>query len=92
MVRRLAARGFLNYERYRGFTLTPAGRAVASSIQARHQTLTALFGLLGLGPETVAAEVEAIEHALRPETLRVLARLVRFWRSHPEQLQAFLGS
>ena len=29
MVRRLARRGFVNYERYRGFTLTSAGRRVA---------------------------------------------------------------
>lgn len=90
MVRRLAARGYLNYERYRGFTLTPAGRAVASSVRARDETLTAFFELLGLGAETVAAEVEAIEHHLRPETLRVLARLVRFWQTHPNQLREFL--
>ena len=82
MVRRLAARGFVNYERYRGFTLTPKGRAVA--------TLTELFQLLGLSPETVEQEVEVIEHHLRPETLRVFSRLVCFWRAHPKQLQAFL--
>src|SRR5271166_4007821 len=35
MVRRLAARGFVNYEKYRGFTLTDEGRAVASHIKAR---------------------------------------------------------
>ncbi|HVY69514.1 MAG TPA: MarR family transcriptional regulator, partial [Verrucomicrobiae bacterium] len=35
MVRRLAARGFLNYEKYRGFSLTDEGRAVAARIKAR---------------------------------------------------------
>ena len=90
MVRRLAARGFVNYERYRGFTLTAAGRAVAKHIKVRHRTLTELFQLLGLSPETVEQEVEVIEHHLRPETLRVFSRLVRFWRTHPKQLQAFL--
>ena len=70
MVRRLAGRGFVNYERYRGFTLTARGRAVAKHIKVRHRTLT--------------------EHHLRPETLRVFSRLVRFWRTHPKQLQAFL--
>ena len=59
MVRRLAARGFVNYERYRGFSLTSQGRAVAARIKARHETLTELFGLLGLEPETVEQEVEA---------------------------------
>ena len=90
MVRRLAACGFVNYERYRGFTLTAAGRAVAKHIKVRHRTLTELFQLLGLSPETVEQEVEVIEHHLRPETLRVFSRLVRFWRTHPRQLRAFL--
>ena len=83
MVRRLAARGFVNYEKYRGFTLTPQGRAVAKHIKVRDHTLTELFQLLGLSPETVEQEVEVIEHHLRPETLRVFSRLVRFWHTHP---------
>jgi Mn-dependent DtxR family transcriptional regulator len=90
MVRRLARRGFVNYEKYRGLTLTPQGRAVARHIKVRHQTLAGLLELLGLTPETVAQEVEVIEHHLRPETLRVFMKLVRFWQSHPTHLQAFL--
>ncbi len=90
MVRRLAGRGYVNYERYRGFTLTAEGRAVAKHIKVRHETLTQLFELLGLGPETVEEEVESIEHHLRPETLRVFTKLVRFWEEHPEQIRAFL--
>jgi Mn-dependent DtxR family transcriptional regulator len=90
MVRRLAARGFVNYEKYRGFTLTRQGRAVACHIQVRHQTLSEMLGLLGLSPDTVREEVEAIEHHLKPETLRIFSKLVRFWRAHPAQLRAFL--
>ena len=90
MVRRLAGRGFVNYEKYRGLTLTPEGRAVAKHIKVRHRTLAELFQLLGLGPETVEQEVEVIEHHLTPETLRVFSRLVRFWRAHPRHLKAFL--
>ena len=91
MVRRLAARGFVNYERYRGFTLTAKGRGVAKHIKIRHQTLTELFQLLGLRSETIEEEVEVIEHHLRPETLRVFTNLVRFWKDNPEGLKAFLG-
>ena len=90
MVRRLAARGFVNYERYRGFTLTPKGRAVAIHVKVRHQTLTKLLQLLGLGSGTVEQEVEVIEHHLRPETLRVFSQLVRFWQDNPQALAAFL--
>ena len=90
MVRRLAKRGFVNYEKYRGFTLTVEGRAVADHIKVRHETLSELLQLLGLSAETVEEEVEVVEHHLRPETLRVFSRLVRFWHEHPEQLRAFL--
>ena len=89
MVRRLAARGLLSYEKYRGFNLTPEGRAVATRIKERHHTLTELLELLGLEEKTVEAEVEDIEHHLRPQTLAILEKLVRFWKSHPEQLQLF---
>jgi Mn-dependent DtxR family transcriptional regulator len=90
MVRRLSARGFVDYEKYRGFSLTSNGRAVAARIKARHETLTALFGLMGLEPETVEQEVEDIEHHLRPQTLDMLAKLVTYWKAHPEHLRAFL--
>ncbi len=90
MVRRLAQRGFVNYERYRGFTLTPAGRRVARHIQARHDLLTQMFQMLGLDAATVEQEVEDIEHHLRPQTLAVFSRLVSFWREHPEHLRTFL--
>jgi Mn-dependent DtxR family transcriptional regulator len=90
MVRRLATRGFVNYERYRGFTLTPEGRAVANHIKVRDRTLTELLQLLGLSAETVKEEVEVIEHHLKPDTLRVFSRLVRFWQAHPKHLRAFL--
>ena len=89
MVRRLAARGYVNYERYRGFTLTPAGAQIAAHIKARHETLTRLLQLLGLDEETVQHEVEGIEHHLRPKTLEVFERLVEFLESHPAQLKAF---
>lgn len=90
MVRRLAHRGFVNYERYRGLTLTAEGKAVAQHIRVRHQTLTELLQLLGLSLETIEQEVEVIEHHLRPETLKVFSNLVSFWQKHPAQLNAFL--
>ena len=90
MVRRLARRGYVNYERYRGFTLTDEGRAVANHIKVRHETLASLLQLLGLSRQTVDEEVEVIEHHLRPETLRVFSKLVDFWQTQPDHLEAFL--
>ena len=90
MVRRLAARGYVNYQRYRGFTLTSAGQAVADHIKDRHRTLADFFGLLELEPDTIAAEVEDIEHHLNPGTLAIRDSLVCFWREKPERLRSFL--
>ncbi|MBX3734106.1 MAG: transcriptional regulator MntR [Verrucomicrobiae bacterium] len=90
MVRRLAARGFVNYERYRGFTLTAEGQAVARHITRRHRTLSDLLALLGVAPEAVADDVEDIEHHLRPQTLRVFESLVEFLRNHPAAHRQFL--
>jgi len=87
MVRRLAARGFVNYEKYRGFSLTAEGRTVAARIKARHKILTELFSLLELAPETVNQEVEDIEHHLRPQTLEVFRQLVGYWKARPEALR-----
>ena len=89
MVRRLAGRGFVNYERYRGFTLTLTGRQVAQHVKARDKTLTEFLELVGLDAETVKGEVEEIEHHLQPETLRIFSQLVSFWRAQPGQLEAF---
>jgi len=90
MVRRLAARGYVNYERYRGFTLTEQGREVAQHVRVRHETLTELLELMGLSPETIEEEVEMIEHHLKAETLRAFSKLVAFWKKHPTELQTFL--
>lgn len=90
MVRRLAKRGFVNYERYRGFTLTAEGQAVARHITRRHRTLSDLLGLLGVEPEAIADDVEDIEHHLRPQTLRVFESLVEYWRTHPAAHRQFL--
>jgi Mn-dependent DtxR family transcriptional regulator len=89
MVRRLAQRGYVNYERYRGFTLTTTGRHVARQVKERHKTLTDFLQLIGLDAETVDREVEGIEHHLKPETLAVLSHLVNFWRANPKQLEQF---
>ncbi len=89
MIRRLAKRGYVNYQRYRGFTLTESGRAVAADIRTRHETVTAFLRQLGLEKDTIEAEVEDIEHHLKPQTLAALSSLVEYWESHPTALAAF---
>lgn len=89
MIRRLAKRGYVNYQRYRGFTLTESGRAVAADIRTRHEIITAFLRQLGLESDTIEAEVEDIEHHLKPQTLAALSSLVAYWETHPTALNAY---
>ncbi len=91
MVRRLAAQSLLNYQRYRGFSLTAQGLAVARAIQSRHEILTEFLELLGLEPADVREDVEGIEHHVSPAALEALAALTRALRKHPATLKLVLN-
>jgi|SRR6266850_2178150 len=90
MVRRLASQGLLNHQRYRGFSLTAQGRAVARGIQSRHQILTEFLELLGLESDDVREDVEGIEHHVSLATLKALEALTRALRKHPPTLKLVL--
>jgi Mn-dependent DtxR family transcriptional regulator len=64
MVQKMAKAGLLNYERYRGLTLTPTGAATALGIRHRHRVLTAFLTQLGVPADVVARDVEGLEHHL----------------------------
>ena len=83
MVQKLGKDGYLNYERYRGLTLTAKGRKVAAEIRERHETLTRFFTLLKVSPETQERDIEGIEHCLSPETLAALAALADYFEATP---------
>lgn len=89
MVQKLAEAGYLNYERYRGMTLTSKGSAVAAAIRERHAILLRFFTLLKLPAETQAHDIEGIEHHLSAETMDSLARLADFFEAHPAILRKF---
>jgi Mn-dependent DtxR family transcriptional regulator len=92
MVQRLGELGYLNYEKYRGLILTEKGRAVATQIQKRHETLSRFFSLFGLDEPTQRRDIEGIEHHLSPATVEILADLAKFFENDPAMLKLFLDS
>ncbi len=63
MVKRLAERGLLTYERYRGVELTESGRRVAQEMIRHHRLLELyLTHALGFDENQVHAEAERLEH------------------------------
>ncbi len=67
MLRKLSARGLVRSRRYRGATLTPAGRRAALAVVRAHRLLELLLAeRLGVPLEQVHAEADRLEHALSP--------------------------
>ena len=83
MVKRLGKLGFLRYEPYRGFALTPEGTRVAEKIRKRHAMLADLFQLMGLDHRDHLSDIEGIEHHLSERAFRRFAELAAHLRQHP---------
>jgi len=72
-VKRLAAKGLVVYERYRGVTLTDLGRDLARQVARRHRLLESfLVTTLGYTWDEVHEEADVLEHACSD---RFIARL-----------------
>jgi Mn-dependent DtxR family transcriptional regulator len=83
MVKRLGRLGFLRYEPYRGFALTPEGCRVAERIRKRHAMLADLFTQMGLDEREHHSDIEGIEHHLSERAFRRFAELAAHLRRHP---------
>ena len=83
MVKRLGKLGYLRYEPYRGFALTPKGSRVAEKIRKRHAMLADLFQLMGLDHRDHLSDIEGLEHHLSERAFRRFAELAAHLRLHP---------
>ncbi|MBI5157308.1 MAG: metal-dependent transcriptional regulator [Acidimicrobiia bacterium] len=74
MIRKLAGRGLLTYEPYRGSGLTASGRAVASRVlRTRRLWATFLVEHLGFGPAEADAQACHLEHVTEADAADRLA-------------------
>jgi Mn-dependent DtxR family transcriptional regulator len=88
MVAKLAKKGLLVHERYRGMKLTDQGTRVARSVIRRHKASYELLLMLGVSKEIAYEDAEGIEHHLHPVTNNKFERLVEFLKRRPEYLRA----
>lgn len=84
MVRRLDEKGLINYEKYRGMTLTEEGERVAQRIVKRHNLLQEFLDLLGIDPEIAYQDLEGMEHHISSETLRGIEQLISELKAQPD--------
>lgn len=90
MVQKLDEQNLLEYERYRGLSLTPEGERVGRSIHKRHKALEEFLHLIGIEDHrTVQEDIEGIEHHVSSKTLAGLTRLVSFFQSNPDLLKKY---
>ena len=83
MVQQLSKQGYVNYEKYRGLTLTDEGLKVATEIRDRHETLLELFLLLGLKQDEALEDIEGLEHHVSKRTYQTLKRLIKHLHEFP---------
>lgn len=80
-VQKLADKGYLKYEAYKGSKLTKKGHRVASEVSRKHRLLERfLSDILGLEPSKVHKQACAMEHALTDEAEIALCRML----NHPD--------
>lgn len=84
MFQKLREHGYINYEKYRGVTLTENGLNIAMRTRKRHDTLREFLCILGV-PESIANEDACrIEHVVNGETMKRLTKFVNFVRDFEE--------
>jgi DtxR family Mn-dependent transcriptional regulator len=77
MLQHLATKGYLQYRRYKGVSLTAKGVDAATSMVRRRGLLTVfLVDVLGMGPEAALEEAHRMEHALSDEVEQRLCSLL----------------
>lgn len=80
-VQKLADKGYLKYEPYRGARLTNKGRRIASRVSRKHRLLERfLSDVLGLESSKVHKQACAMEHSLTDEAEIALCRML----NHPD--------
>ena len=88
MLQRLAAKGYLVHEPYRGVRLTEKGARIAKSVVMRHSIVSELLSMLGVDDEVAYQDTEGIEHHMQPVTLKKIEGLVEYLRENPKTLRA----
>lgn len=77
MLKRLRRTGYIEYERYRGVSLTRQGRMVAAGMSRRRRILVDFFQSIGVEGFIASKDAEAIEHHLSETTLVKLEELMQ---------------
>jgi DtxR family Mn-dependent transcriptional regulator len=84
MFGRLSEKGYVNYEKYGGVTLTAEGRRIGTEIDRRHLIIKGFLEILGMDESIADEDACQIEHSLHPQTVERLKGFIEFVRTSPD--------
>lgn len=78
MLKKLAEKSLIEYEKYGGIHLTSKGNKVAEEITRKHKIILDFLLLLGVDEKYANLEAEGIEHIISEDTLNKIDKLLKF--------------
>ncbi|ASN05269.1 transcriptional regulator MntR [Virgibacillus necropolis] len=81
MVQKLDKDEYLNYEKYRGFILTPKGKKIGERLVFRHELLEQFLEIIGVDEDKIYEDVEGIEHHLSWHSIDRIGELVQYFKT-----------
>ncbi|MCD6236922.1 MAG: metal-dependent transcriptional regulator [Thermoplasmata archaeon] len=85
MLQKLEKKNYVNYERYRGASLTKKGLKIAKELERRHGALRDFLVALGLDKSTADKDACNIEHVVTSDTVQLLVKFVTFLKHCDEK-------
>lgn len=86
MVQKLDKDDYVNYEKYRGFVLSPKGKKIGERLLYRHDLLEKFLEVIGVDKENIYNDVEGIEHHLSWNSIDRIGDLVTYFKEDKERL------
>lgn len=86
MVQKLDKDDYVNYEKYRGFGLTPKGKKIGERLLYRHELLEDFLKIIGVEEEKIYNDVEGIEHHLSWNSIDRIGDLVTYFKEDEQRL------
>lgn len=87
MVQKLDKDDYLNYEKYRGFILTPKGKKVGERLVFRHDLLEEFLEIIGVDEDNIYEDVEGIEHHLSWNSIDRIGDLVNYFKADESRIE-----
>lgn len=87
MMQRLDRDQYVNYERYRGLTLTNKGRKMGKRLLARHQMLEEFLHIIGVHEDNIYGDVEGIEHHLSWDSITCIESVIAYFQKDEERIE-----